>query len=164
MSKKKKSSADKLIGDHVEDVPCRITDAEKMKFGERLAQIEQELAEHSTREDELKRQLKATETRLEAERMQISGIVRSGMEPRPVRIEHWALFDSGIYQESREDTGEVLSGRVRPLSDRERQEPLLSFNDGAMLSPEAAQAAAEKLVEKKSQRRAAKAKAEDAKA
>lgn len=154
--------SDKQIGDHIEDMPVKVTEDESAKYGRRLAQIEQEMTEHHVREDDLKKQLKATETRLEAERVQIAGIVRSGFEPRPVRVEHWARFEDGLYEEVRHDTGEVLSGRVRPLTERERQDDLLPKDAGAMLSPEAARLEAEKRVEASEKKRDAKSKAKDA--
>lgn len=162
MPVKRESKFEKLIGEHPEDLPVVITIEERADRSLRLAQIEEELSEHYAREEEMKKSFKANETRLEAERKVLAGIVRSGKELRPVVVEHWADFKAGIREDIRSDSGEVLAGRSRPLTDGERQGSLISPRDGALLSPQAAKEEAEKLVDKKIQKREAKSAAKEA--
>lgn len=123
MSKK----TSEILSMHTEDLPCRLSNDEVMVRANRMADVEQELERHTGLESQIKSDLKATRSRLEAERGRLAGQVRSKSELRPIEIEHIADFRAGTVREIRTDTGEV---RARSLSAAERQGALKLHDEG----------------------------------
>lgn len=118
MSRKKKPLRF-IVGKKVEDLPVQLTQDEITERGQRLAAVDGEIESHLQREKEVKANLKATRSRLEAERSLLSMVVRNREEARPVRVTLHGDHEAGLVFEIRDDTGEVV--RTRPLTDDDRQ-------------------------------------------
>ena len=108
-----------VIRTGTEELFCDLTEAEWTERATRMAHVEEELERHTGHEQQIKTDLKANRTRLEAERASLAGQVRSRSELRSVEIQHIANYRSGVFQEVRVDTGAVV--RQRSLTPEERQ-------------------------------------------
>lgn len=118
---KKQRIKEKRVGEVVEELPVRLTPEEFESRARELAQCEIELRDEQEHADTVKKGLKEREGVILVKRSRLSGVVRTGKEPRPVRVERWIRYDEGIYEEVRLDTGEILPGSRRQLSPSERQ-------------------------------------------
>jgi hypothetical protein len=109
--------------------PCavRLTSNELLEFGERLAQVEDDIATENAQQEDTKKGMKARISALEARRTELASIVRRKHETRDVQVDLVATADDGKVREVRQDTGEVIFTRL--LSDEERQKKL--FPEGA---------------------------------
>jgi hypothetical protein len=136
MTKKKEPKRPDVerIGEHVEDLPCPLTEPELMDRGARLAQLHSDLAQHEAHSESVKADLKSRKTALEAEASRLAGIVRKKYEPRPVKVFHEAHWQTLTYREVRADTGSVIPGTNRPLREEERQGEIF---DGTALATQA---------------------------
>lgn len=122
MTKAKKTQS--VLHETTERLPVKLTEAELLDFGQRLAQVDSDAATHAGHADAVKKELKAKETALDAERSRIAGIVRNKHEPRDVDCHVVAYFETNRAVTVRLDTGEVVPGSERTLSIDERQESL----------------------------------------
>lgn len=114
------------LHDKVEPHPVKLSAEELLDFGQRLSSVEYDVRSHESHADSVKKDLKAKETALVAERSRLAGIVRSKAEHRDVRVTVWKDLDAREYREVRDDTGEVTF--KRPLRPDELQAHL--FVDG----------------------------------
>jgi hypothetical protein len=117
-----------LMGSKKEDLACKLTQEELLDRGQQLARVNSEIDQHETHSKQVKDDLKATESRLDAERAKWAGVVRARAEYRPVEVDMIADFKEGVVREIRTDTGEEV--RARALTDAERQGKLKLHEDG----------------------------------
>jgi hypothetical protein len=103
----------------VEQHPVALTDRELISFGLRLAETEQHLAEHEARAEAARKDLKAQETRILAERSRLASIVRNRAELRDVKVGIWRDVAKRELFGKRDDTGEETMRRQ--LRDEELQ-------------------------------------------
>lgn len=87
-----------------------------------LAQVCQDIQTEEARAADVKAQLKARITQLQARQAELSSIVRRREEQRDVTCEVLADFDAGDAIEVRTDNMKILSRR--PLTEKERQSHL----------------------------------------
>lgn len=103
-------------------LPVPLTHPEWENRAARLAQVEDEVSNEQEYQKQVKADLKARMSRLEAERSQVALAVRQKIEMRDVGVEFLADFHEGIVREQRMDDGTVLS--TRSLTAEERQPTL----------------------------------------
>jgi hypothetical protein len=85
--------------------------------GQKLAQVEADLQDHQTHADQVKKELKARESQLKAERAFLANVVRARKEPRDVEVQAFLAERAGHVDDVRMDTGEVV--RTRPAREGE---------------------------------------------
>jgi hypothetical protein len=124
-----KPAREKKVADFLQQLPVPLTDRELLDFGQRLAKCQADLAEHNLHAEQVKKDLKAKESAIEAERARLSGIIREKKEIRDVPCERWHRYDRGEVEEVRCDTGEVFYSRRMEM--HERQVKLPGVGDGA---------------------------------
>lgn len=117
--------AEKLMAEYLLELPVVLLTEELLDRGARLAKLEDVLAEHEAHSESVKRELKAKEAHIAAERSFLANVVRNKKEPRQVQVREVANFETNMLAVIRQDTGEVV--RDRPLTAEERQVNL--FND-----------------------------------
>lgn len=114
----------RVVAIQARELPVKLTDREKLDMGQRLAHLHGELAQHTKHEDDVKASLKATRNSIEAQIGKLATVVRAGEEYRPVDVKVQHDYEKAVYQEIRQDTGDVIA--ERPLHDHERQVAFLS--------------------------------------
>jgi len=116
-------ATEKAVRFEMESLPVRLTEDEKLDRGSKLAQAEQELRLHHEEAEKVKKKLKANESEIVSRMAFYAEVVRSGQEPRSVKV---GVFRhpkrDGWVQDVRDDTGEVV--RERRAMENELQEPL----------------------------------------
>lgn len=123
-TKKKKYAGQRVITTKRADLPVRLTEKELLERSRELADLAPAISAEEKHAEAVKQGLKQRMGQLELKRSLLSEVVRSGEEPRPVEVHGVADFDRGMYHEERTDTGEVLHGSRRRLTDDEMQAPL----------------------------------------
>jgi hypothetical protein len=119
-----KAPREKKLTDFIQRLPVALTDAELLAFGQRLAKCQADLTEHNMHAEQVKKELKAKESAIEAERAHLSGIIREKKELRDVQCERWAHYDEGDIVELRTDTGEVIYQRRMEMHERQVSLPI----------------------------------------
>lgn len=130
-AKPKAAPKEKKVADFIQRLPVPLTDVELLDFGQRLAKCQADLGEHLAHAETLKKELKAKESAIEAERARLSGIIREKKESRDVPCERWAYYGDGEIVEIRNDTGEVIYRRRMEMHERQATLPI----DGAPVPP-----------------------------
>lgn len=95
----------------IEQHPVALTDRELIAFGQRLAQAEQQLAEHEARADAVKKDLKAQEQKIVGERSRLAMVIRDRAELRDVKVTVWRDVPRSEVFHVRDDTGEEVHRR-----------------------------------------------------
>jgi cell pole-organizing protein PopZ len=103
----------------VKTLACKLTEDDFDERAKALAEVCQEIVAEESRGADVKAQLKARITQLEARRNELSIVVARREEMRQVGVETLADFDRGQAIEVRTDTLKILS--QRPLTEGERQ-------------------------------------------
>ena len=106
-----------------EDLPVKLTEKEVAERSQRAAEVVEELEKHETHKKDVSADLKATQTRLQAELARLSMQVRNKTELRPVAIVCLPDYKRGTVTEFRADNDEKL--RERAMREDERQTNLL---------------------------------------
>jgi len=136
MAKKKSEGEEKqprdavIVSERIEQLPVLLTDTELLAKGLQLAQVESQASDHEAHADSVKKDLKAKETQLMAERARLASIVRNRSEIREVRCDVVMDYESADVLTVRQDTGEVAYRR--PMTNDERQRQLVT--DGKVLA------------------------------
>ena len=107
----------------METLSVRLTDAERLQLGDELAGVQDQIGNQLSREESIKKELKAKMAGLEARRDELASIVRRKEQMRPVECVWERNYGDGLARKIRLDTGEVIQSR--PLQDHERQPKLL---------------------------------------
>lgn len=100
-----------LVKSIVEQHPVVLTDKELLSYGQRLAQAEQQLAEHEARADAVRKDLKAQEQKIAGERSRLAMVIRDRAELRDVKVTVWRDVPRSEVFHVREDTGEEVHRR-----------------------------------------------------
>lgn len=98
---------------------CKLTDSEKIKFGEEAANARGESEKETENFEALKQTYKGRIGGLEATVNRLLRCVRSGFESRDTKIERYADYNKGVMITVRLDTGEETN--ERPLTPFEMQ-------------------------------------------
>ena len=109
---------------YTKPMTCRLTDDELRQYCDDLARSLEEIDDQVMREDSVKKELKALKARmseLESKRTALAIKVRRREEMRDVEVSV-VVLESGVAQEIRTDTGEVIT--TRPLREDEKQKVL----------------------------------------
>jgi hypothetical protein len=112
----------RVLSTGTERLMTRLTPHEFEDRAEGLARAVQDVATEEARHADVKAQLKADLTKLEAERDRLTSVVSRRAELREVPVRLLADLEMGEALLVRDDSGEVV--RRRPLTEAERQEPL----------------------------------------
>lgn len=102
---------------------CRLTHDELREFGGELAGVLEEIGNQTSREESIKKELKAKMAGLEARRDEIASIVRRREQLRSVETVWERNYAAGFARKLRLDTGEITV--TRQLREDERQPKLL---------------------------------------
>ena len=117
---------DKVIA-RTENLPCRLTPDELREAGAALAGVVQDVGAEVNRQTDLKAQMKARLTELEARKAGMAITISRGEEYRKVAVEVTHDYAEGVVRKVRMDTGEEF--HVRPMLDHERQADLPGAHD-----------------------------------
>lgn len=117
----------KILGRGVKKLPCVLTDAELLDFGQQIAAKKQELDNHVEQTKATAKTMAARKAELEARVNEIALALRTKKEMRDVGYREEADFATGLAVTIRDDTNATL--HTRPLTPDERQERL--FGEGA---------------------------------
>ena len=107
-----------IIETRTRHLPVALTQEELRTVSLEFADTFHELNAEEQTQKNVKDQMKAKLSELNAKLTRLSSVVRNGMEYRAVEVEY-RLTDLGFVQEARLDTGEILASR--PPTDSERQ-------------------------------------------
>lgn len=117
---KTKGKGIRKLGNTTKLLPCKLVDAELLKYGNDLGETIQDILTEEGRQESLKKEMKATLSALEARRSSLASKITRKEEHRDIDVERVLNFGKDIYQEVRLDTGEIIF--TRPVTDDERQE------------------------------------------
>lgn len=109
----------KKLGTHTEMLQVKLLEGELLERAKKVGDVHEELQQHVADADAAKRKLKDKEADLTQEVDRLLHILRTGHEPREVKVEAWANFATERMQEIRMDTMKVIN--ERPLEEHERQ-------------------------------------------
>lgn len=104
------------------NLPCRLSDDELRQRGDALAETCQELHAEEQRQTDVKAQMKARMTELEAKQTRLSIVISRREEYRDVPCDQFGDTVRGTVDIVRRDTAEVVE--TRPMTDSERQQSL----------------------------------------
>jgi hypothetical protein len=110
------------IDSFTKSLPVRLTLDEVLQKSADLAGTVQDYATEESRQADIKAQLRAKLTELDAKRTQLAIVVARKEEYRDVRCEVVADVETLLANITRTDTGEIVQSR--PLTDSERQKAL----------------------------------------
>lgn len=113
----------RVIREQTMDLPCALTDAERIERGGRLAGILQDMKAEESRADMVKQGLKSAMTALVAEQDRLATLVQNGEELRPIVVQDIADDARGMVVRIRLDTRAQV-GSEREMTDEERQLPI----------------------------------------
>ena len=110
------------IGHFSKNLPVSLTDPQVLEKADEMARAQQEYTSEEKRSADVKAQLKAKLTELDARRESLARIVGSREEYRSVECDLVADYHRGVATTVHLDTGEVIE--TRPLTETERQDQL----------------------------------------
>ena len=105
-------------------LPCTLTDAERLAKGIELARANEDIGNEESRQGDLKADMKARLTALEAEVGNLATIVRRNEEYRDVDVQEIFDYAKGTVSQVRTDTGEQIHRREMTESERQEMLPL----------------------------------------
>lgn len=103
-------------------LPCRLTDPELLTKADELSVVVQEVSAEEDRQTDVKAQMKAKLTELDARKTRLAITIGRKEEYRDVRCELQADVQAGTVTVIRTDTGESLE--TRPMTEDEKQKSL----------------------------------------
>jgi hypothetical protein len=103
-------------------LPVRLVESELRERGDQLASVTQDVTTEQQRQSDMKAQMKARLSELEAKRTQLAITISRREEDREVLVTLRFDYRAGRVTEVRNDTGEELL--TRHISDEERQRNL----------------------------------------
>lgn len=112
----------RLLSEHMEPLPVTLTPEEFAARATSLVRLRDDERKVELEFEGHKQAHKQAMARISEERERLEQAIRDKREPRPVKVQAWAHYDSGQLREVREDTGELLN--ERPLLAAELQEEL----------------------------------------
>lgn len=105
-----------------EQLPCRLTDQERQERATKLAQSVQDAAKLEADLAGIRSKYKTEIERVEESIRDLSKVVSSGLEYRPIEVIEQKDAARRVMETIRQDTGEIVW--TRPLSPNEMQEEL----------------------------------------
>lgn len=111
-----------LLKSLTRNLPCRLTDDELRQRGDSLAEVVQELHAEDDRQADVKAQMKARLTELEAKQTRYAIVISRREEYRDVECDLFADTVRGTVDIVRRDTGDTIE--TRPITEDERQRAL----------------------------------------
>lgn len=106
----------------IRSLPCRLSETELLARADELSVVVQETSAEESRQTDVKTQMKARLTELDARKTRLAITIGRKEEFRDVEVELMADVQAGTVTVIRQDTGESLE--TRPMSDAERQTTL----------------------------------------
>lgn len=113
-----------LIEGKTEQLECHLTTEEFLDRATALAVVCQDITREDGRQSQIKADMKAQLSRLEAEQSRLTLVVTRKAEPREVRVTTFADDDKAEAMTVRDDTGEVIRRRALDLSERQLTLPV----------------------------------------
>lgn len=104
------------------NLPCRLTEGELLARADDLSVVVQETTAEEGRQTDVKAQMKARLTELDARKTRLAITIGRKEEYRDVEVEHLADLQAGTVSVIRTDTGESIE--TRPMTEQERQTSL----------------------------------------
>jgi hypothetical protein len=104
------------------NVPCHLSDMELLTRADELSVVVQEITAEEGRQVDVKAQMKARLTELDARKSRLAITIGRKEEYRDVPCDLFANVERGIVEVVRRDTAEVVESRA--MSDDERQKAL----------------------------------------
>lgn len=104
------------------NLPCRLTDEELLARADDLSVVVQETTAEEGRQTDVKAQMKARLTELDARKTRLAITIGRKEEYRDVEVELKADIQAGTVTIYRTDTGESIE--TRPMTEHERQTSL----------------------------------------
>lgn len=104
------------------NLPCRLTETELLARADNLSVVVQETTAEEGRQTDVKAQMKARLTELDARKTRLAITIGRKEEYRDVEVELMADVQAGTVTTYRQDTGEAID--TRPMSEKERQTTL----------------------------------------
>lgn len=104
------------------NLPCRLTEDELRQRGDALAEVVQELHAEEQRQADVKAQMKARVTELEAKQTRFAITISRKEEYRDIECDVFGDPERGVVELVRRDSGEVVE--TRPMTEDERQRAL----------------------------------------
>jgi hypothetical protein len=112
----------RLVKTVTRSLPVHLTDLDLLRVGQELASTVQDIVVEEARQVDVKAQMKARMTELNARRERLAISVSRKEEHQDVDVDVFYDYQRGIAEMVRRDTGEAIERRR--LSDEERQRPL----------------------------------------
>ena len=109
----------KILATKTAQLKVLLTEPEKKAVGEKLAQAEGELRDHTAKSKDIAAELKAKKETIDNALRSLGQVARNGYEYRPVPVRVEADFREGKVYEIREDSGEVVGERAVTEHDRQ---------------------------------------------
>jgi hypothetical protein len=103
---------------------CSLNERELREYGAKLADACEDIVNEESAQSEIKSQLKAKLTSLEARRAELATVVRRKADYRDVPVEIYYDYARAVVEEVRTDTGETIV--TRAMTDTERQMRLIA--------------------------------------
>lgn len=114
-----KTAKHRYIRERIDPLPVKLTTEELLSYGQRLAQARIDMATHLAKAESIKKDLKAEESKIEAEWSRIATIVSNKSEFRDVRVDVIHDFETEEEVHYRQDTAEVVAAVTeQPVSTR----------------------------------------------
>lgn len=104
------------------NLPVKLREDELLERGHSLASVIQDITSEEARQVDVKAQMKARLSELEARRSQLAIVVSRREEQRDVTCDVFHDYDRVVVETVRRDTGEVVYSRA--MTEDERQLPL----------------------------------------
>ena len=104
------------------NLPCRLTEGELLARADELSVVVQETSAEEHRQTDVKAQMKARLTELDARKTRLAITIGRKEEYRDVEVELLADIQAGTVTSYRQDTSEAIE--TRPMNDMERQAAL----------------------------------------
>lgn len=104
------------------NLPCKLTDAELLSKADELSVVVQEINAEEDRQTDLKAQMKARLTELDARKTRLAITIGRKEEYRDTDVSVMADIQAGTVSVTRVDTGEIIE--TRPMTEDEKQRAL----------------------------------------
>jgi len=111
-----------IIRTETRSLPVKLHEDELRDRGDKLAAVIQDLNAEEDRQVDVKAQMKARLSELDAKKTQLAIVISRREEYRDVPVDVFADYAKQIVEAVRRDTGEVLT--TRRMTEEERQQPL----------------------------------------
>lgn len=112
----------KVLRTEARFLPVKLDQDELRDRGDKLAAVIQDLNAEENRQVDMKAQMKARLSELDAKKTQLAIVISRREEDRDVQVDIFADYGRAVMEVVRRDTGEVLNSRR--MTEEERQQAL----------------------------------------